>query len=243
MPSFNCQFTLGNFRTLGALRIDLMRRLGYSAQAANPPPGMAELLNSFLIDAQEQLHRQYPSLHTERFFTWDMIPGERYYGLDEDSFDASDEAPPFLDPHQVTWVGVEDLNGTWLPLVEGIPPTFYTRTDLERGLPSRYEIRSCIEVFPAPQEEYKLRVKGRFGLAPFTEDDDPATIDDRPVLLLALANAKAHYGQPDADRYSQQAFNYILNLVAGSHHTARYIPNGEDRVPLPKPVFLPLQGD
>ena len=31
-------------RTLAELRGDLMRRLGYGAQASNPPPGMADLL-------------------------------------------------------------------------------------------------------------------------------------------------------------------------------------------------------
>jgi hypothetical protein len=239
VPEYNCTYSPGSYRTLAALRTDIIRRLGYSAQAANPPPGMAPLVDSFLQDAQKQLYRQYNELRTERFFTWTMVPGERYYDVDGDEI-GSEDAAPFLDPYKISWVGVEDLNNVWLRLIQGIPPHFYTRTGLTLGLPTHYEIRSCIEVFPAPQEAYKLRIKGHFGLAPFDLDTDQATIDDHAVFLLALAQAKSHYGQRDAQQYFQQSFNYIANLVAGSHHTARYVPGSAQAENMQRPVFLPI---
>ena len=54
-------------------------------------------------------------------------------------------------------------------------------------------------------------------------------MDDELVFLLALANAKAHYGKPDANNYIQQLETMMLNLVAGAHNTRRYVPGRDDR--------------
>lgn len=240
MPNFNC--TCDDDwpqRTLLSLRTELLRRLGFSAQAANPPPGMADLLDSFLRDAREQLYRRYDALRTERFYRWPMTVDERFYDLRSNA-DATGTSgcAKYLDAYKVTWVGVEDTNGAWYPLTKGISPLLYTITN--SGLPTNYEIRQCIEVFPPPDQEYTLRVKGHFGLEAFEEDEDVTTIDPHPIFLLALGNAKAHYGQPDANNYLSQATNYIGALVAGSHHTARYVPGEPKPLPLPRPIFLPV---
>lgn len=231
-------------RTLGEMRTDLLRRLGYSAQAANPPPGMTELLDSFLNGAYRMVHRTYASLRTERMFTWTMTPGGRFYALrgNDELADADFPCDKVLDPYRVTWAGVEDRNGTWYPLRYGIPPEFYTSAPLTTGWPSHYEIRSCVEVFPAPAEECtRLRIKGHFDIGDMVEDADKPDVDSEVVFLLALANAKAHYGQPDGARYEQQAFTRIQSLVAGTHVTRRYVPGGEPEAPLPTPIFLPVE--
>lgn len=340
MTSFNCACDddLPPRRTLSDLRTSLMRRLGFSAQVDNPPPGMNALLNEFLFDAQEQLYRRYDSLRTERIYSWPMIVGQRYYGIGEsdqvaysvsvansttkygfgpvvgagssdptpmivgdatvesivtdsgnttiylatgNAIDAEDwesvtlvnnttsvtlafaDATGFgtdtmvwpttvwgasdtgavravtfnapcsehkMDPYKVSWVGVTDQNDVWYPLIEGIPPELYTRVQLTPGWPTRYEIRGCIEVFPAPQAPYTLRVKGHFGLESFSQDNDKTTIDSHPVFLMALGMAKAHYGKGDASSYFQQALSYIGGLVAGAHHTARYVPSPRSQV-------------
>lgn len=243
MPNFNCACDDdAPGRTLGEMRVDLLRRLGYSAQALNPPPGMVELLDSFINGAYRMIYRTYKSLRTERVFTWTMEPGERYYGIREND-EGGDYLEPCLktlDPQRVTWVGMEDLNGVWYPLRKGIPPEMYTRAEITPGWPQFYEIRSCIEVFPAPQAAYKLRVKGHFEIDDLVLDTDQPAVDSEAVFLLALGNAKQHYGQADAQLYFQQSFSHVQSLVAGSHHTARYIPGRPSPVPATPPVFLPL---
>lgn len=225
--------------TLAQLRRRLLIRLGYSAQADNPPPGMADLLNDFLLQSQRFLYRKYDALRTERFFTWTMEQGVRFYDLPDNDETCTKQ----LDPYKLTWVGVEDVNGAWYNLSKGIPPEWYTSVNFQ-GLPVRYEIRQCIEVFPAPSAEgYKLRIKGHFGLTSFTEDDDKTTIDSELVFLWALANAKAHYGQPDATNYANQATAYLGALVSGAHQTARYVPGTRPAQPWTPPVFLPLIGE
>lgn len=236
MAVFNCECDDANpGQTLAVLRVRLLRRLGYSAQAAAPPPGMAELLNEFLQSAQTFLYMRYNALRTERIFSWPMEPGERFYDLPENE----EVCTKRLDAYKLSWVGVEDLNGVWLPMQQGIPPEFYTSVNFE-GLPSRYEVRQCIEVFPAPISAYTLRIKGHFGLEPFVEDTDQATIDSELLFLWALANAKNHYGQPDAADIASQANTHMGSLVSGSHGTARYVPGVDPRISMPQPIFLPL---
>lgn len=199
------------------------------------PLNLVATINSFLRDAQQQLYRNYSAMRTERFYRWTMRPGERYYDLP----DNDDDCAKKLDVYKITWVGVEDLNGTWTELAEGISPTLYTSVN-SSGMPARYEVRQCIEVFPAPADSYTLRIKGHFGLQSFTGDTDKTTIDDHAVFLLALGLSKAHYGQKDAQNYFSQTSTYVGSLVAGSHHTARYVPGANREAPASRPRFLPL---
>jgi hypothetical protein len=73
-------------------------------------------------------------------------------------------------------------------------------------------------------------------LSPFVGNDDPATLDDELILLHAVANAKAHYRQPDAQVYQGQLnslLGHIRGLSFGSSGTYRRTKPGEaDRKPL-----------
>lgn len=233
---FNCECDdESGYETLGQLRRRLLIRLGFAAQADNPPPGMALLLDEFLLGAQRYLYRTFKALRTERFFRWDMTAGQRFYDLP----DNDDTCSKKLDPYRVTWVGIQDQNQVWTPMIEGIPPEFYTGVAFQ-GLPERYEIRQCIEVFPAPYTGLTLRIKGHFGLSAFVSDDDVATIDSELVFLWALGNAKAHYGQADASNIASQANNYRRDLVKGAHLTKRYVPGTVPAPPWTRPKFLPV---
>lgn len=219
----------------------MLRRLGFAAQIANPPPGMAELIDDFLAGAQTQLFLQYPQLETERFFSWTSVADERFYDIaGNDEQTAGSPCTKVLDPKKITWVGIEDGNGSWVPLSEGIDPTLYTSAD-NSGKPYCYEIRQELEVFPAPEDtSYTIWIKGHFGLLPFTDDGHVTSIEPEVVFLLALAGAKAHYNQPDAQLYFTQATNRVGKLTAGLHGTARYVPRAGRPPPLTKPVLLPL---
>jgi hypothetical protein len=218
---------------LANLRRRWLVRMGYAAQASNPPPGMTELANEFLADAQRILYKRFPALRTSRFYTWTLEPGVRFYGIREND----DECSKKLDPYLLEWVGIEDLNGQWYPLVQGIRPEFYTDIT-NQTWPTHYEIRQCIEIFPPPAAAYKLRIKGRYGLLPFSVDEDKTTLPASPVLHWALGMGKRHYGKPDAKDYFDIALNEIGDFIAGSHGTARYIPGPRrDAPPPPKPVM------
>lgn len=225
-------------KTLAQMREYLMIRLGWGAMVSTPLPGVAVTLNSFLRDAQEQIYRQYKVFRLERFFTWQLLTGVRFYDLPENE----DVCTKKLDPRMITWVGISEGDNFWRQLVCGIKPEFYYG-DIS-SWPTHYEIRQCIEVWPPPSsDDWKLRIKGYFGLLPLEEDTDVNTIDYEAIQLFALANAKAHYGQPDAANYMGQYRDYIGAVTAGSHHTRRYVPNTEQSYPPPLPILTGYPGD
>lgn len=246
---FNCDCTdpIGeSYKTLAQLRRRMMIRLGFAVQADSPPPGMAILIDDFLQSAQTLLMEKHRELRTARFFTWEMTPGQRLYGI----WDNVDECPKKLDPLKLKWVGIEDQGtsqepdspGTWLPLVSGIRPEYYT-TVTSWGMPSCYEIRQCIEVFPAPDRAYKLRVKADFYAEAFVADSDKTSINSELVFLWALSDAKAHYGKPDAGNIRAAAVAFLGDLKAGRHGTARYVPGASVLPNVARPLFLPLVGE
>lgn len=217
--------------TLAELRTSILERLGYAAQTANPPPGMKSLIDNFLRRSQNFLYRRYSILRTDRYFTWTMVPGERFYGIR-----VNDDSGLRLDPRKLIGAWLEDTNGAVYPMKQGIPATLYTSSQNE-GLPCRFEVRNAIEVFPAPSEAYRLVIRGHFGPTRFTEDDDVCSVDSELLFMWALANAKNHYGQPDGKDIAAQAQTYLRELVAESHGARRYIPGCAEAVEMPRPLF------
>lgn len=223
--------------TLAQLRQRIITRLGMAAMPAGLP-GMTDLINDFLQSAQESLYRRYSVLHNERWFTWSLVAGQRFYDLPgNDDQIGPNPCNKALDPRGIKWVGVSQDEDNWRPLIHGIAPTTYTSKT--EAIPTHYAIRACIEVWPAPSDAtWKLRVLGKFGLGSFTADTDVASVDPEAIFLMALANAKAHYGQPDGGNYMQQLQVYIGDVVAGSHQTARYFPGRIEYLNAVPPVIV-----
>lgn len=236
MPVINCDCEATSpYRTLAEVRTDIAVELGYAAMAANLPPGESTLIDTVIRSSQKLLYRKHAEFRTERFFRWMMEIGERFYGFDANDTDTDIDCNKVLDPNTVTWVGFEDLNGTFQPLTHGIKPEWYTRLASSNGFPSHYEFRSCIEIFPAPDAAYFLWVKGRFGLGTLTTNDHRLTLDDEGVRLLALGRLKKMKGKPDADSILTQASTYEQAMVAAAHGTRRYIPGAKAVRPMTPP--------
>jgi hypothetical protein len=222
--------------TLVNLRKRILIRLGFANQAANPPPGMASLVNDFLISAQNVLYKRYLQLHTKRLFRWKVNPGQRFYSLKDNDENVLDNVK--LDPTRcVEWAGIQDTRNVWYPLIQGIPPQLYTMIT-KPWRPARYEIRNAIELYPMPDQTYFLWIRGHFGLMAFAADSDKTTIDAELVFLSALANAKAHYGQPDANNIQAEANTYRGELIAATHQTAHYIPGTIAVPPAVRPTLI-----
>lgn len=229
--------------TLANLQQRIMVRLGFGNQASNPPPGMPALVQDFLISGQTYLYKRYLQLHTKRLFRWKVNPGQRFYSLgdaDQDILAANQQGitVPVIDPQKrIEWAGIQDTRNVWYPLIQGIPPQLYTMIT-KPWRPARYEIKSCIELYPMPDQTYFLWFKAHFGLMPFAAPTDTTTIDSELVFLHALANAKAHYQQPDANNIESQANAYRLELVAATHQTAHYIPGTIAVPPAVRPTLI-----
>lgn len=138
-----------------------------------------------------------------------------------------------LDLRQIEYAGL--LDGTiWNDMTPGIDPTLFNIDQQQR--PQFYQIREYVEVFPEPDQAYTMYLFGRSALMPFTADSHITSVDPLPVYLQALAEAKAHYGQNDAQVYFQRLEGMLGDLNAESHSTERYIPNPQSHLPsLPYP--------
>lgn len=295
-------------KTLAELRQRLMIRLGFSAMAANPPPGLAQLIDDFLTDANDQLFERYPVIRNNRW--WNITvnnAGGRFYDVPytgayigrqiDISFNASNEInrasgdfedDGFAAGQEIRVEGsasndaihtISSLTGaqiitsgtpaivneaagpkivvssvdfrrmdfkavreawindgsTWSEMCRGIDPGLFNQTNT--SIPLNYELREFVEIWPTPDKEYQLYFLCDAAVAAFEHDSDYPSVDSTCIFLMALANAKAHYGQPDANSYFRQLEVRIGKFVAGTHAGRRYIPTGgkEPKRPLPYP--------
>lgn len=222
--------------TMASLSARILVRLGFANQATNPPPGMALLVQDFLTSAQTYLYKRYLQLHTKRLFRWKVNPGQRFYSIKDNDEDVLCNFT--MDPlKSIEWAGIQDTRNVWYPLIQGIPPQLYTMIT-KPWRPARYDIRQAIELYPMPDQTYFLWIKGHFGLMSFINPTDSTTLDSELVFLHALANAKSHYGQQDANNIEAQANAYRAELIAGTHQTAHYLPGTIAVPPAVRPTLI-----
>lgn len=203
-------------KTLGEIRSQIQSRLGFG-MAGNAQIVNSALIDDFIIDAQEALYIQFDWIELKATY-------ERNTGVNQQFYDY----PPDCNVERIKSISVY-WNGDYVPLIEGI--------DLEhRGItpgtiPCRYERRDQIEIWPIPQSIYKLHFEYERNLLPLVDNSDRLSLPDAMVKLYALANAKAHYRQPDADRYASQLESMLLRLKA--QHRSRTEWKRTERVPSP----------
>lgn len=295
--------------TLATLRTQVVARLGFAAMAANPPPGLLTLADSFIDDANEQLYERYPVLREKKW--WNITvnnAGGRFYdvpyegaytgllidlafvdstpdtitrsagsfvtdgfttGMEvrvhgstlndavitltnvaattlttSDALTAESAGAPIVlsevgfrrmdfRHHLEAWV---NDGSTWSMMTHGINPAQFNQTNA--SIPLWYDLREYVEIWPIPDKEYELYFLAYSALTPIIETTDTPAVDSRCVFLMALANAKAHYGQQDAGTYYRQLEVRIGRFVAGTHGGRRYIPDGSDPKygPMPYPA-------
>lgn len=223
--SYNCACDTQYKRsTLAELQRRILVRIGKAAMPT-PPAGMAEFVNTFLQDAQEYLYLKYRPIWLKRWFTWNLVPGQRFYDFGANA----DLCAKVLNPSRILWVGISQGDNNWRPLYEGISPQNYTPKT--QGLPALYELGPCLEIWPATMDpSWQLRIKGEWDLLPFEADNDVTTVDAQCVFLYALANIKAHYRSPDAANHMNACMERIGLLNANSFPTKRAWP-GAARIP------------
>lgn len=218
--------------TLGNLRAELRRVLGFGAVADSSGPTQA-LLNGFLQRAQQLLYWEYDWDELERYFSFQTVAGTQDYNHPDDG------AGRGYDPRKIKSVHVVDSASVWRPLSEGVPGHLYTQTT--RNIPYRYErLGGQMRLWPVPDQVYTVQILAPYALASFSADTDTTTIDSELVFLLAAANAKRHYRQDDAQAYQDQLGIMLSRLRAANHGRHRYIPGDrqDERIP-PIPRLVP----
>lgn len=196
--------------------------------ARRSPPDAESVLRGMLQEAQNTLFQRFEWPELLKWYTLTTVVGQSLYT----AFTALGTDVP--DPHRIVEARIEDA-GTMFPLRYGIDGGKYTA--IEPGLPVRYEFRAGLELWPPPDKAtYVVHVKAISKLHRFTVDTDPVTLPATVVALEALAKAKRHYGQRDADDIERQADIQRRHLAARAHGTQRYVPGPGIPDPLPQPI-------
>ena len=145
--------------------------------------------------------------------------------------------PADINPDRVQAIAILQ-NTVWTPpLKKGISSEHYT-TLTNKAPPRRWEPRAQIEFWPQADQVYTGRVFGIQNLADFDADGDRATIDDTMISLVALADAKGHYRQPDAPNWKARADALLTTLKAKSWGQTTFNVSDYVEDALPKPVVV-----
>ena len=202
------------FRTLGAMRAELLARLGMGAQGASGGANLT-LIDSFLRNGQAQLYELADWRHLTEYL-------DKTTGIGQSLYDY----PPNAARNQRILRLERLVSGEYVQLREGISTAMWS-TIATRGAPARYERYAQINVYPQADQAYTLRIWYVRDLGRFTQDNDPATLDDEMVFLHAIANAKAHYRQPDAQTYQSQ-LNTLLGQIRGRSYGSNGVYRRDD---------------
>ena len=203
------------FQTLGELRALLTQRLGFGSAGAAAGV-ISGTIDNFLFNAQIQLYLQADWKKLQHYA--DKTVGIGQYLIDYPTVSAG--APADANSERILKIAVK-VNNLWVDLTEGINTEHYSYQD-RRYYPQRYERYSQIELWPQADIAYTVRIWYIRELGRFTQDADRCTIDDDLIFLHALANAKAHYRQPDADIYTRQMQSLLTQLKTKQFGTRSY---------------------
>lgn len=209
------------YRSLEDMRAELQVRLGFGAFGGAPGVNRS-MLDSFLRSAQDELYWQG---------SWAEIRSREDLSLGAGATLLN--YPSDCNPQRIEAIYVQ--NGTtWQPVIEGIDKELYTTVD-SPSYPCRYERLDQIEFWPESDQAYTVRVWYYKNLLRFTQDADVATLNDSIIFARALAMAKAHYRQPDAEASNTSASTMINGAKGGAWRQKVFKPKGGQDLPLPKP--------
>ncbi len=213
---------------LGTLRLSLLRRLGFTAAIATASINR-DLLDSFIQGAQEQLYWEYDFRELKK--VTDLSVSSRFV-----------DWPNECEPRKIFSIQTDVGGGIWNHLKFGID---YKFDSYPKGgvWPQRWDYgddygTDKLEIWPIPSSTYTVRLEYYKRLGPFLADSDKATLDTKPIFLMALFNAKSHYRQPDANIYSTQLNAYIRRLKAANHQGRRYLRGDDAPEPTPMPRLV-----
>ena len=177
-------------KTLGTLLTELKARLGFvtagSASRVND-----QIMRSFLQEANDYCYEALDRPLLKRTATIKLLAGSKLYDFHNDDEDDA------IDPGKIRHMWLADGDERYL-LAFGIDEGIRA-TNLEGGIPERWDAYDGqIELFPVPDsDEYNLVIEYEGFKRRFEQDTDVPSAPARLVFLYALAQAKAHYRQPD----------------------------------------------
>lgn len=203
-------------KTLDQMLTELKHRLGFVSQGSgsklNDP-----ILKSFLQEGQEYVFHQLDAPLARKRTEIVLAPGSKLYDFHNDSEDED------IDPYLIDAVDLYETDTNLVSLRQGITEKMRSTT-VERSVPERWDVlNGQLELFPIPDQSYRLVLHYRQGLNRLEQGDDRPCVPSRLVFLYALASAKAHYGHADAQTTGQIFQSELHSAKSHQHMNKRYI--------------------
>lgn len=196
-----------------------------TGRSQNIAVGTSELdnLKEVLRRTQEMLYDDYawPHLRIER--TIQLYAGQRYYDLPED-----------LNFDRIETIKYK-YNNVYTDLERGISFEDYSIFDSnnnERSSPAlkwdvRYtDLTEQLEIWPIPNENNLVYLRGTKELDPLIEESDRADLDDRLIVLFAASEMLSRQKSQDARAKLEQANARYLTLKRNSQSDSETIQVG-----------------
>ncbi|WP_137921687.1 hypothetical protein [Hydrogenophaga sp. 2FB] len=207
--------TLPPAQTFSSMLSTLRSRCGLHATLGNAPA-----LNDILTEANDYVYDQLD----------DGLPMTSIITLSADVAEYpwdSDEAEPIA-RGSVQTVWIEQGDSERVPLPQGINHAMRADQSL-RAIPQRYDSRFVdgifsLEVWPIPDQTYRLFIDHNRVLTRFTQPTDKPSCPSRLVLGYAVALGKAHYGKADADTAGQSFKTMLYKAKVKQKENRRYLP-------------------
>lgn len=212
-------------RTLAELRTQLQLRLGFMTTGPAAQHN-APLLEGLLMSAHAHVLLELGTASAAPRTSWlECIEGEALYDLNDDAADRS------IDPERIHSLHLYDTQQP-APLHQ-LHQLHHIGAHIERGMPTHYAHEGGqLRLHPAPDAPYRVAIFHSTASAPFAAPQHRSTAPDELVLLHALAVAKAHYRQPDAQIALSAYQLQIARHKAAQHGNVRYF----DAAAQPQPV-------
>jgi hypothetical protein len=192
------------YKTLGELLAELRGRLGFVAQGS-ATRNNESILKSFLQEAHDYVYGQLSPPSLKKRTSIQLLPNSFLYDWHNDIEDED------IDPGAVLSVALQLSYDRSTQLTQGITQAERAQ-GLSRERPSKYDtLNGQLEVWPAPNGPCNLLIEYTAGKSRFEQHSDRPSVPDRLVFLYALATAKAHYRQPDA-QVSANSFDKMLTM-------------------------------
>lgn len=127
---------------------------------------------------------------------------------------------------QSVWIEQGDTER--VPLPQGINHAMRADQAL-RAIPERYDSRFVdgewsLEVWPVPDQPYRLLIDHNRVLTRFTQPTDKPSAPARLVLEYAVAMGKAHYGKSDAQVVGQSFRTMLYKEKLSQKENRRFVP-------------------
>ena len=207
-------------KTLGEMMTDLKARLGFVTQGAGSKL-VDPILKSFLQEGQDYVFDQLDAPLSVKRTEIKLVPGSKLYDFHNDVEDED------IDPHFVESIDVYETDTSIVHLAQGIREAHRCEAQLDRSCPRRYDtLNGQIEVWPTPDQNYRMVVRYREGPARLERAEDRPSVPSQLVFLYALASAKAHYGHADAQTAGQIFQQSLRSARSRRHENRRYFVGG-----------------